>query len=118
MAYFQCHAGYVTDAHIFSFSSHYFRTPALRFPMEFVLNREESIGLLRELTLTLACQTTFDRSRSVCRLEITGTDEVPDLFTGANIFAMPQKPALMRLPCIQPIRDIFPMFEFEDERFL
>ncbi|MGA2223728.1 MAG: hypothetical protein ABSH41_04710 [Syntrophobacteraceae bacterium] len=86
--------------------------------MEFVLNREESIGLLRELTLTLACQTTFDRSRSVCRLEITGTDEVPDLFTGANIFAMPQKPALMRLPCIQPIRDIFPMFEFEGERFL
>jgi hypothetical protein len=86
--------------------------------MEFVLSKEESIGLLRELTLTLACRTTFDHSRSVCRLEITGTDEVPDLFTGANIFVMPQKPALMRLPYILAIRDIFPMFGFEDERFL
>ena len=90
----------------------------MRCLMEFVLSQEESIGLLRELPLTLACQTTFNRSRSVCRLEITGTDEVPDLFTDANIFGMPQKPALMRLPCIQAIQAIFPMFEFEDERFL
>ena len=108
----------ITNAHFFVFLRITSEFRLCVFLMEFVLNQEESIGLLGDLTLTLASQTTFDRTYSVRKLEITGTDEVPDLFTGANIFGMPLKLTLMCLPCIQAIQDIFPMFEFEDERFL